>query len=196
MGKIKKTRERDVAPTKSKKGKLDVKGKITKKEKQSAKRLTLFQQLENLKKIRDQEKASLIKKPFSLKELSDMLPLITEEYEKRKKNENTNVLPKAVISFTQVCDHPQFKESPLATIREHLSNNFQNNKNSCLQIKVEKSFRRNLEMKEMNVEEKKGKGKQGGERGSPGGGFGGRGGIAGRGGGNKSFNNKPHGGRK
>lgn len=116
----------------------------------------------------------MIKKPFSLKELSEMLPIIREEYDKRKKATNTNVLPKAHLGFGQVCDHPQFKESPLATIREHLTNNFANTKNSTLQQKVEKSYRKNLqsnEPNEMNVENTKGsagKGKQatGGNRGS------------------------------
>lgn len=44
MGKIKKTKERETVPEKAKKGKLE--GKITKKEKQTAKRLTLFQRMQ------------------------------------------------------------------------------------------------------------------------------------------------------
>jgi hypothetical protein len=78
-------------------------------------------ELENLKKIQQDEKDSKIKKPFSLKELSAILPTITEEFEKRKKK-NTNALQKNRAGFAEVVSHPQFIANPLATIRYELNN--------------------------------------------------------------------------
>lgn len=73
-------------------------------------------ELEQLKKIQQEEKDSKVKRPFSLKELAAIMPIINEEHEKRKKT-NTNILQKAQAGFAEVVSHPQFKASPLATIR-------------------------------------------------------------------------------